>query len=89
MDPSGKPWIGVMRGMASMTAMPVQRKKVTESIIRVSERSTPGGNVTITAVIEGKAPYLSIRNSNLTVKNPLKNVNLQQGKKITLRWQAK
>ncbi len=84
-------WIGVMRGIAGMTGVALPEKMNNTILkVKISEKSTPGGNVSITAVVEGAGSHnISIRSSNLTIKNPLKNVNLRGGEKVTLKWQGK
>jgi hypothetical protein len=81
-------WIGIVRDIKSPA---VARGKTDNSLsFEVSENSTYNGEVTITVRVQGSGSHkLSIRTSNLKIKDPAKPVNLKPGKSTTLVWHAK
>ena len=81
-------WIGIVRDIKSPA---VARGKTDNSLrFEVSENSTSNGEVTITVRVQGSGSHkLSIRTSNLKIKDPAKPVNLKPGKSTTLVWHAK
>jgi len=59
-------------------------------LMEVSERTTSKGEVTITAKLKGTGSHtLNLRTSNLSVKGSGKNVILEPGKDVVLKWQAR
>lgn len=84
-------WIGLMREITSLQDRFAGNQKNESSLaVEVSEKTTSGGEVTITVKLKGSGSHkLDLRTSNLTVKGTGKNVTLEPGKDIVLKWQCR
>jgi hypothetical protein len=83
-------WIGLMREITSLSdRFAGNQKNETSFSMEVSEKTTSKGEVTITVKLKGTGSHtLNLRTSNLSVKGSGKNVTLEQGKDVVLKWQA-
>jgi len=80
-------WIGLMREIVSLQD---KFKNEKQYYITLSEKTSAKGDVTITAAIKGTGSHiLNIRSNNLMIKNPDKTINLEPGRELILKWQAK
>jgi hypothetical protein len=84
-------WIGIMRDIEGLKgSYDADHKPDNNYDLEISGTTSPSGEVTITAVINGNGSHnFNIRTSNLSIKNPAKQVNLKPGKKATLKWHGK
>ncbi|MBK9389309.1 MAG: glycoside hydrolase family 9 protein [Bacteroidetes bacterium] len=84
-------WIGLMREIISLPDRFADKRKTEKSFsISASEKTTPKGDITITAVLKGTGSHtINIRTSNVSLKNSFKKVTLEPGKEVVLKWQAK
>jgi hypothetical protein len=84
-------WLGIMRDIdgAKGNENTVHKPEINYDL-NLSATTSPSGAVAITAVIEGEGSHsFNIRTSNLSIKDPGKQVTLKHGKKVTLKWQGK
>jgi hypothetical protein len=56
----------------------------------VSGTSSANGEITVTAIVRGNGSHqLAMKTHNLTIREPVKHVNLKSGERITLKWHCK
>ncbi len=84
-------WIGLMREITSLQdRFEGNQKKEPTFTMEVSEKTTARGDVTITVKLKGSGSHtIDLRTSNLSVKGTGKNVVLEPGKDVVLKWQGK
>lgn len=88
-------WIGLMRDIVGPSDLrgktyDADSRSVNTLNFEVAESSSSNGEVIITATIQGNGNHkFSVRTSNLTIKNPLKQVELKPVRKTTLQWRGK
>jgi hypothetical protein len=83
-------WLGLMRETESLAGILFSSRKAEKPFsIELSENTSPKGDVTITATLQGNGTHsFDIRSNNLKIKSTLKKTDLVPGRKITIRWQA-
>ena len=84
-------WIGIMREIEGLSdKFDANKKQAKPYNIQFTKSTTPKGEVTITASIEGSGTHtFSPRCNNLVIKDSSKQVVLKPGKKVTLKWQGR
>jgi hypothetical protein len=83
-------WMGLMREITSLSDRFAEDKKTENNFsIEASGRTTSKGDVTITLKLNGTGSHsFKLRTCNLSVKGTGKNVTLETGREVVLKWQA-
>jgi hypothetical protein len=83
-------WIGLMREIVSLPEKFAGNQKKEDSYsIEVSEKTSSKGEVTVTATLRGTGSHtFNLSTSNLSVKGSGKNVTLEDGKNVVLKWKG-
>ncbi|NLE37477.1 MAG: hypothetical protein GX621_05570, partial [Pirellulaceae bacterium] len=84
-------WLWIMEDLAALARADEKAGSTRKPIeLSVSRESTPDGQVTIHAILQGKGRVrVAIRASNLNVENPEQTVQLEAEKPQTVTWTAK
>jgi hypothetical protein len=82
-------WIGIMSNVEELATGP-GNPDMKDYTYEVSKASSGKNGVVISIRIQGTGNHqFSVRTSNLTVKSPVKQINLKPGKAVILKWYGK